>query len=267
MLGELQGDAPQKAAVLRTTAFCSGLPERLVEALAYAASDLRYSRGSVLFQQGEAAAGFFLLISGAVDLVISGARHKAIVLGSVSAGQALGLAAVIDSLPHPVTAIAVSPVESLYFPRPELLQVLEASPQLWFRVSLLLSECVREAYNCRANLLSHWWDASHPNIGGKELPTPEKIDLNSAPVSLLTQLPGVSKDIAYDIVNYRERHRGFSGWEDLRQIPSLARDKEVLAAIENSATLGPRPAAAPDKGRRTLTRRLGKSKDEMHKHG
>ncbi len=99
------------------------------------------------------------------------------------------------------------------------------------------------------------------------MPTPQKIDLNSASVSLLTQLPGVSKNVAYDIVNYREHHRGFSGWEDLRRIPSLASDKEALAAIEKSAILGPRPAEAPDKSRRILTRRLGKSKDELHNHG
>ena len=94
-----------------------------------------------------------------------------------------------------------------------------------------------------------------------------KIDLNSADVSLLTQLPGVAKNVAYDIVNYREQHGGFSAWDDLQNIRSLPQDKHAMEALQDAAFLGPRPATKPDNSRRVLTRRLGKSKDELHNRG
>jgi hypothetical protein len=94
-----------------------------------------------------------------------------------------------------------------------------------------------------------------------------RIDLNSADVALLTQLPGVAKNVAYEIVNYRKQHGGFSGWEDLQNIRSLPKDKQTLGALQEAAFLGPRAPATPENPRRVLTRRLGKSKDELHNHG
>jgi type II secretory pathway component PulK len=43
----------------------------------------------------------------------------------------------------------------------------------------------------------------------------ERIDLNTAPVKHLTQLPGVSKDIAYRIAQHRARHGWFTAWQEL----------------------------------------------------
>lgn len=94
-----------------------------------------------------------------------------------------------------------------------------------------------------------------------------QIDLNSAGVALLTQLPGVAKNAAYDIVNYRTLHGGFARWEDLQKITSLSKGTKKLEAIKARAFLGPRPATT-EVTRRVLTHRLGKSKDdEFHNHG
>ena len=97
--------------------------------------------------------------------------------------------------------------------------------------------------------------------------TNNQIDLNHDGVKLLTQLPGVAKNVAYDIVNYRTLHGGFARWEDLQRITSLSRDTKKLKAIKARAFLGPRPATK-DVTRRVLSHRLGKSKDdELHNHG
>ncbi|MGH9602417.1 MAG: ComEA family DNA-binding protein [Terriglobales bacterium] len=95
----------------------------------------------------------------------------------------------------------------------------------------------------------------------------DKIDLNNAGVALLTQLPGVAKNVAYAIVNYRTAHGGFRRWEDLRKLPSLGKSRRNLDAIKARAFLGPRPATK-DVPRRVLSHRLGKSKhDGLHNHG
>jgi Helix-hairpin-helix motif len=64
---------------------------------------------------------------------------------------------------------------------------------------------------------------------------PSKIDLNTAPVRLLTQLPGISKTVAYSIVNHRQRHGFYTSWEELEEIKQFPIDK--LADIKKRATL------------------------------
>jgi hypothetical protein len=99
------------------------------------------------------------------------------------------------------------------------------------------------------------------------MPTPNnRIDLNNARVTLLTQLPGVAKNVAYDIVNYRTLHGGFAKWEDLQKITPFSTDKKKLDALKARAFLGPRPAIK-SVTRRVLSHRLGKSKhDGLHNH-
>lgn len=73
---------------------------------------------------------------------------------------------------------------------------------------------------------------------------PEKINLNTAGVRELTQLPGVSKTVAYRIVNHRQRHGYLTSWEELQEVKGLPVEK--LEAIKNRATLVcPEPGCAP----------------------
>lgn len=72
----------------------------------------------------------------------------------------------------------------------------------------------------------------------------QKIDVNTAGVRELTQLPGISKNIAYRIVNHRQRHGYLTAWEELKEIKEFPVDK--LAAIKGRATLRcPEPECAP----------------------
>jgi hypothetical protein len=73
------------------------------------------------------------------------------------------------------------------------------------------------------------------------------IDLNSASVRELTQLPGVSKDIAYRIVNHRKRHGFFTAWQELLEVKSFPAER--LPEIRSRAVLhcpdGPDGCAPP----------------------
>lgn len=73
------------------------------------------------------------------------------------------------------------------------------------------------------------------------------IDLNSASVQELTQLPGISKDVAYRIVNHRKHHGFFTAWQELLEVKSFPAER--LAEIQSRAVLqcpdGPDNCAAP----------------------
>lgn len=73
---------------------------------------------------------------------------------------------------------------------------------------------------------------------------PPKIDLNTADAHHLTELPGVSKTVAYRIVNHRQRHGYLTSWEELREITGFPVEK--LEAIKERAELVcPDPGCVP----------------------
>jgi hypothetical protein len=63
----------------------------------------------------------------------------------------------------------------------------------------------------------------------------DKIDINSAEVGELTQLPGVNKTIAYNIVNHRDRHGLFTVWEELEAVKEFP--VSALSQIRERAEL------------------------------
>jgi Helix-hairpin-helix motif len=64
---------------------------------------------------------------------------------------------------------------------------------------------------------------------------PTKIDINSAGVGELTQLPGIAKNVAYRIVNHRQRHGLFTAWEELLEVKEFPAGK--MALIRERASL------------------------------
>jgi|SRR5262249_12699167 len=63
-----------------------------------------------------------------------------------------------------------------------------------------------------------------------------RIDINSAAVGELTQLPGIAKNTAYKIINHRARHGLFTSWEELAEVKGFPTQK--LEEIQRRARLG-----------------------------
>src|SRR5438105_10196578 len=74
--------------------------------------------------------------------------------------------------------------------------------------------------------------------------TDSKIKINTASTKQLTQLPGVAKNIAYRIVNHRNRHGLFTHWEELAEVKEFP--VEALERIKARATLDPPPGLKED---------------------
>lgn len=80
----------------------------------------------------------------------------------------------------------------------------------------------------------------------------DKIDLNAAAPQQLTQLPGIAKNIAYNIVNHRDRHGLFTSWEELAAVKEFPVEK--LDQIKERALLG----GVPEPRRKKAPRAAGK---------
>jgi competence ComEA-like helix-hairpin-helix protein len=62
----------------------------------------------------------------------------------------------------------------------------------------------------------------------------EKININTATTRELTQLSGIAKNLAYRIVNHRDRHGFFTHWEELAEVKEFPMNN--LDRIKQDAT-------------------------------
>jgi Helix-hairpin-helix motif len=65
------------------------------------------------------------------------------------------------------------------------------------------------------------------------------ININLANTKELTQLPGIAKNLAYRIVNHRNRHGYFTHWEELLEVKEFPAD--ALDNIKRRANILPPP--------------------------
>jgi competence ComEA-like helix-hairpin-helix protein len=63
------------------------------------------------------------------------------------------------------------------------------------------------------------------------------ININTANVKELTQLPGIAKNLAYRIVNHRNRHGYFTHWEELLEVKEFPAG--ALDQIKQRANISP----------------------------
>jgi len=94
---------------------------------------------SILFTEGDAPFGVFVLYSGAVELSVSSPGSRRFVLQVAEPGHILGLTATVSGKPYAVTATAVTPSQVGFLKRDEFLDFLHAHSEAAFRVAQMLS--------------------------------------------------------------------------------------------------------------------------------
>jgi competence ComEA-like helix-hairpin-helix protein len=70
------------------------------------------------------------------------------------------------------------------------------------------------------------------------------INLNTATAKELSQLPGVGKNVAYNIVSHRKRHGYFAHWEEVLEVKEFP--SEALERLKERATLLPIEGVRPE---------------------
>ena len=126
-------------AALRSTPMFRGLsPAELARLTAIAA--LRdYDRGEVLWNAGDPAEAFTLIVRGRVKIVRHGAGGD-VILEIFDVGEPVGAIAVYDGIPYPASAIAIEPVTLIRIPRAEYFHLLNGHPEF---VRAVLRELTR----------------------------------------------------------------------------------------------------------------------------
>jgi CRP/FNR family transcriptional regulator, dissimilatory nitrate respiration regulator len=126
------GEEPveKKKALLKGIYLFSGVADADLGVLAQMALGKTIPRQAVIFWEGKAAQGFYILVQGQAKLVKSSPDGKEYIIRLVGSGETFAEAAVFGDIPYPVTAIALEDCQTLFFPKGPFLKHLAASPTL-----------------------------------------------------------------------------------------------------------------------------------------
>jgi len=125
--------------------FCGLSPEGL-KSLSEASHITMYPGGALLFVEGQAPRGVYVLCSGKVKLSTTSREGKVLILRIAQPGEVLGLSAVIAGEPFEVTAETTEPCQVNFIDRAALIERIEKNGELGLRSSQALSREFQSAY-------------------------------------------------------------------------------------------------------------------------
>jgi CRP/FNR family transcriptional regulator len=133
--------SPQEMALdaLRDAPFSSALPEDDRRRLAEVAVPKRYQKEAIVFSEGEACEGFYLVTSGVARIFKAAPDGRERSLALVGRGETFAEAALFDDRRYPANAQAVDELEMLFFPRGPFLGLLRDNPEISFRLLAAMS--------------------------------------------------------------------------------------------------------------------------------
>lgn len=104
-----------------------------------------FAAGAVLFREGSTPDGVYLVRSG--EVALEGATGDKTRIRAASAGEMLGLNAVISAGIHSTSAVATTACETGFIERDEFCRLVDSSPAIWFCVLRQLSQDVSASYD------------------------------------------------------------------------------------------------------------------------
>jgi len=125
--------------------FC-GMSKASVKMLGDVSHLITYPAGALLFVEGQAPRGAYILCSGKVKLSTTSRDGRVLILRIAEPGEALGLSAVISGQPFELTAETTGPCQLNFVEREALLERIAQNGELGLRSSQALSREFQAAY-------------------------------------------------------------------------------------------------------------------------
>ena len=122
---------------LATVPFFSGLGADALESVGRVVRNRRFRRGEVIFHQGDPGDALFIVMSGAIKIVLPSDSGEEAILATLRAGDVFGELALLDGAPRSATAAALEPSETLILPRDRFRDLIATEPAV--RDALLAS--------------------------------------------------------------------------------------------------------------------------------
>jgi len=141
---------------LRQSGFFCDLPRPSLEALEKIKYASAFPQGAVLFVEGQAPRGIYLICSGRVKLSTTSRDGKTLILRIAESGEVLGLHATVSGKPYELTAETLQPCQLDFIRREDFLKFLQNHADACLNAAQHLSKNCQDAYEMIRSLgLSH----------------------------------------------------------------------------------------------------------------
>ena len=117
----------------------------LIAALEKRSTAIPCNGEQVLFRQGDAPAGVYILHLGEVTLTLESAKGKPILATQAGAGSLLGLPGLVGNEPYTLTAVARKGAEVSFVSRDQFTALMQSDPLLSLNILQVLAAEVRSA--------------------------------------------------------------------------------------------------------------------------
>lgn len=132
-----------KKQVLAESVFFKGLPEPLLHQLAQIAQEKKFRRGEMIFLEGTACSGFYIVAQGQVKLYKMALDGREQILYVLEAGEPFGIVPVFHGHSFPASASSMTAVAALFLPKKEFIALLAAHPELALAVMAAMARRMR----------------------------------------------------------------------------------------------------------------------------
>jgi CRP/FNR family transcriptional regulator len=112
-----------------------------------------HRRGTVLFAEGEAVRGVYILRTGRATVSISSSEGRVVILRMAQPGEVLGLNSVLGNSSYDATVKTLASCRTDFIPRAELLELMETSDAARRAILKILSAELTKLTNCTRSLL------------------------------------------------------------------------------------------------------------------
>ena len=218
---------------LRHTGFFCDLPKQSVEDLDKIKYASAFPPGAVLFVEGQAPRGVYIICSGRVKLTTTSRDGKTLILRIAEAGEVLGLHGTVSEKPHELTAETLQPCQLDFVKRDDFLKFLQSHPDACLHAAQHLSQDCQSAYEMIRSLgLSHSVSEKLARLllewasGGEETKEGLRIKI-SLTHEEIAQLIGTSRETVTRVLGeFREKQ-----FAHLRGSTLLIRNKAALEKL------------------------------------
>lgn len=134
--------------------FYSGLSEASIRAINEIAHVKRHPKGAIVFFQGDAARGVYVLFEGRANVLTAISEERTLILGVAHPGDTLGLNSVFGGTSHAVTVETLQPCQFAFFAREDFLKLVEEHSDACLYFALRLGQDCRSAYDVIRSMAS-----------------------------------------------------------------------------------------------------------------
>ena len=134
-------EARPLAETLAGVPFFSGLDAATLERVGRGMRTRRFRRGEVIFHLGDPGDALFIVMTGAIKIMLPSDAGDEAILATLRPGDVFGELALLDGAPRSATAAALEPTETLILPRGQFRDLLATEPAI---VDALLASLASE---------------------------------------------------------------------------------------------------------------------------